>query len=118
MNFPVSQRGLLLVTIDRLRSTAERIYKGNRKLPRRQMRDYLLEIRSKMAVDLSAVKPTDPAQEQDAMFLSNLTAFYNSINSEATDVLLYSVMESLWAGWLVESDEAEWRMGRETVGVQ
>ena len=103
MTWPVTQRGLLLVIIDKLRDTALRAL--NSDLPykyRKHMHDYLTETRRKMEIEVDAVPRTAPAEEADAMFYANLCGLHGAIS--------VTTAASLWEGWHQQADRVAWLM--------
>jgi len=103
MTWPVTQRGMLLVIIDKLRVTALRV--KNADLPyaeRRHMHDYLVEPRKKMLAEVDAVPMTAATEEPDAMFYANLCGLHNDIRT--------ATAESLWTAWHRPEDRVEWLM--------
>lgn len=103
MIWPVTQRGMLLVIIDKLKVTALRAI--NSELPyaeRRHMHDYLMETRKRILAEVDSVPRTAATEEPDAMFYANLCGLHDDIRT--------STAESLWTAWHRQADRVEWLM--------
>ena len=104
MTWPVTQRGMLLVIIDKLRVTALRAI--NSELPyaeRRHMHDYLMETRKRILAEVDAVSRTEATEEPDAMFYANLCALHDDISTDNAN--------GMWDAWKRPEDRVEWLMG-------